>query len=293
MSGRLFCFGVGYTGLALARALIGDGWQVTGTRRQADAAEKDIAVAAFSGETAMADAGALAEATHVLSTVPPDPGGDPVLALHRGDLAASRGRQWLGYLSTTGVYGDTGGKPVDESAPLRPTSVYAERRLAAERAWCELWTAHGVPVHVFRLPGIYGPGRNPFRGLRQGTAVRIDKPGHVFSRIHVEDIVATLRASMARPNPGAVYNVCDDHPAAAAEVIAHAATLLGRALPPLVPFADADLSARAQAFYADNRRVSNRRIKDELGVRLRFPGYREGLAAILAEAAPASAEADA
>ena len=287
MSGRLFCFGLGYTGAALARRLLGEGWSVSGTRRAG------IEAIAFTGATPMADARALRRATHLLSTIPPDARGDPVLAHHGADIAACGGLRWAGYLSTTGVYGDSGGAWVDEAAPCRPTSVEARRRLAAEDAWLDLWNAHRVPVHIFRLPGIYGPGRNPFRALREGTARRIDKPGHAFSRIHVDDIVAGLRASMERPNRGAVYNLCDDEPAAAAEVIAHAAVLLGRPPPPLVPFAGADLSPRARAFYADNRRVSNRRIKDELGVRLRFPSYREGLAAIFAEASPASADAGA
>ena len=241
----------------------------------------------------MAETRALSEANHLLSTVPPDSSGDPVLRWNGAEIAACRELKWVGYLSTTGVYGDTGGEWVDESGALRPTNVHSERRLAAESAWLDLWRAHRVPVHVFRLPGIYGPGRNPFRALREGTAVRVDKPGHAFSRVHVEDIVATLGASMERPNPGAVYNVCDDEPAAAAEVVAHAARLLGRRVPPLLLFESADLSPRARAFYADNRRVSNYRIKDELGVRFRFPSYREGLAAILAEIEPASAEADA
>ena len=290
MRGRLFCFGLGYTGMALARALVGEGWRVAGSRHQADESEDDIAVAAFSGGSAMAEVRALSEATHLLATVPPDSLGDPVLAHHARDIAACRGLQWAGYLSTTGVYGDTGGDWLDESAAPRPTSAEAKRRLAAETAWLDLGTARGVPVHVFRLSGIYGPGRNAFRALREGTAVRIDKPGHAFSRVHVEDIVTTLRASMAHPKPGAVYNVCDDEPAAAAEVIAYAATLMGCPPPPLVPFERADLSPRARDFYADNRRVSNRRIKGELGVRLRFPSYREGLAAILGEARSASAE---
>ena len=292
MSARLFCFGLGYTGMALARALIGEGWKVAGTRRVAGEAD-GLTLTAFSGSAPMSSLSALAEATHLLSTVPPGPDGDPVLAQHGADIAACRTLRWAGYLSTTGVYGDSGGEWVDEAAPRRPSSLEAKRRAAAEDAWLDLWNARRVPVHVFRLPGIYGPGRNPFRALREGTAVRIDKPGHAFSRIHVGDIVTTLRASMDRANPGAVYNVCDDEPAAAAAVIAYAATLLGRPPPPLVPFERADLSPRRRAFYADNRRVSNRRIKNELGVRLRFPNYRDGLAAILAEAAPASAEADA
>jgi nucleoside-diphosphate-sugar epimerase len=153
--------------------------------------------------------------------------------------------------------------------------------VAAETAWLDLWRRRGVPVHVFRLAGIYGPRRSAFDSLRQARAQRIDKPGQVFSRIHVDDIAAVLSVSMAKPNPGAIYNVCDDDPAAPAEVIAYAAGLLGIELPPLVPFAQAELSDMAQSFYADNKRVRNDRIKRELGVELAYPDYRQGLAAIL------------
>jgi nucleoside-diphosphate-sugar epimerase len=187
----------------------------------------------------------------------------------------------VGYLSTTGVYGDRAGGWVDESGELRPTGDRGRRRVAAETAWLDLWRRRGVPVHVFRLAGIYGPRRSAFDSLRQARAQRIDKPGQVFSRIHVDDIAAVLSVSMAKPNPGAIYNVCDDDPAAPAEVIAYAAGLLGIELPPLVPFAQAELSDMAQSFYADNKRVRNDRIKRELGVELAYPDYRQGLAAIL------------
>lgn len=265
----LLCFGFGYTARALAPLLAAEGWAVAGTSRGGGA---DVPFDA-PGE-------ALERATHVLSSVPPDESGDPVLRRHAAALA---GRQWVGYLSTTGVYGDTGGAVVDESAPLRPTSARARRRVEAEAAWLALWRSRGVPVHVFRLAGIYGPGRSAFDQIRAGTARRIDRPGHAFNRIHVDDIALVLRASMARPNPGAVYNVCDDAPAEPAEVVAHACELLALAPPPLTPFAEAAraMSPMAASFWADNRRVSNARIKAELGVRLRFPDYRAGLRAIL------------
>jgi nucleoside-diphosphate-sugar epimerase len=165
---------------------------------------------------------------------------------------------------------------------LRSSGERGRRRVAAEEAWLDLWRRHGVPVHVFRLAGIYGPGRSPFGGLRAGTARRIDRPGQVFSRIHVDDIASILIASMARPRPGAVYNVCDDQAAAPADVVAHAAALLGLQPPPLVPFEAAELSPLARSFWDDNKRVSNTLIKQELGVSLRYPSFREGLAAILA-----------
>ncbi len=165
---------------------------------------------------------------------------------------------------------------------MRPSGERGRRRVAAEQGWLDLWRRHGVPVHIFRLAGIYGPSRTPFEALRAGTAMRIDKPDQVFSRIHVEDIASVLLASMTNPRPGAVYNVCDDEPAAPADVTAHAAGLLGVRVPLLVPFAAAELSPMARSFWADNKRVSNALIKTELGVTLRYPNYREGLAAILA-----------
>ena len=192
--------------------------------------------------------------------------------------------EWIGYLSTTGVYGDTGGAWVDESAVhRRRAAARGRRRVKAERGWRALGAAHGVPVHVFRLAGIYGPGRNAIASVRRGAAKRIERPGQVFSRIHVADIAQVLAASIARPRAGAIYNVCDDEPAPGADVVAHACALLGVAPPPPVPLADAGLSPMARSFYADNRRVSNALIKEELGVELRYPDYRAGLAALLAE----------
>jgi nucleoside-diphosphate-sugar epimerase len=209
--------------------------------------------------------------------------GDLVVAMHDSDIAAMRGLSWLGYLSTTGVYGDRGGGWVDETAALLPTGERGRRRVTAEQGWLELWRRCGVPVHIFRLAAIYGPGRSAFDALRAGTAKRIDKPGQVFSRIHVEDLASVLIASMARPRPGAVYNVCDDDPASPAAVVADAAELLGVEAPPLVALEAAGLSPMARSFYDDSKRVANRLIKTELGVRLRHPDYRTGLAAILAE----------
>jgi nucleoside-diphosphate-sugar epimerase len=227
-------------------------------------------------------AGVLDGVTHILVSVPPDAAGDPVLAVHGEDIARIGSLGWLGYLSTTGVYGDRSGGWVDESAALTPTGERGRRRVAAEAAWFELWHRHGVPVHIFRLAAIYGPGRSPFEALRAGTAKRIDKPGQVFSRIHVEDLAAVLAASISRPRPGAVYNVCDDDPAPPEAVTAYAARLLGVLAPPLVSLEGAGLSPMALSFYDDNKRVSNRLIKTELGVALRYPDYRAGLAAILA-----------
>ncbi|MFN4090371.1 MAG: NAD-dependent epimerase/dehydratase family protein [Alphaproteobacteria bacterium] len=232
---------------------------------------------------------ALAGTTHVLLSVPPDAEGDPALDLHGGDLVRCAGGSlaWIGYLSTTGVYGDRGGGWVDETVPVRPGSERARRRAAAEASWLAFGRDRGVPVQIFRLPGIYGPGRSQIEAVRAGRAHRIDKPGQVFSRIHVDDIVAVLRASMARPRAGAVYNVADDLPAPSHDVTAFACDLLGVEPPPLVPYAAADLSPMARSFYAESRRVANRLIKAELGVTLRYPDYRAGLRAILAGEAAA------
>jgi nucleoside-diphosphate-sugar epimerase len=283
---HLFCFGFGYTARVLARRLAAEGWIADGTCRTADRASA-LRGAGFPAEMFDRDhplpRAALDGVTHLLVSVPPDVAGDPVLAVHGDDIARIESLQWLGYLSTTGVYGDRGGAWVDETAELSPSGERGRRRVGAEAGWLELWHGRGVPVHIFRLAGIYGPGRNAFDALRAGTAKRIDKPGQVFSRIHVADLAAVLAASIARPRPGAVYNVCDDDPTAPEAVVAHAAGLLSLPVPALVPLEAAGLSAMARSFYDDNKRVSNRLIKNELGVTLRYPDYRAGLAAILAD----------
>ncbi len=256
-----------------------------GTHRTADTAAatpRGIEMRVFDRAHPLVDARELLSgATHLLSSVPPDEEGDPVLDMHGEDIAAARGLRWVGYLSTTGVYGDRGGGWVDETSELRPTGERGRRRVAAEMRWLELQRRRGIPVHVFRLAGIYGPGRSALDTVRSGQARRIVKPGQLFSRIHVADIAQVLRASMARPRPGAVYNVCDDDPAPPADVIAFACDLLGLPPPPPVPIEQSELSDMALSFYADNKRVSNQRTKQELGVRLLYPSYRDGLAALL------------
>jgi len=283
---RLFCFGLGYCALRLADSLLAEGWTVAGTCRAAaarDALRARGIDAHLFGDGVRLDPSALAGGTHLLTSIPPGEAGDPVLAAHGGDIAAAATFRWAGYLSTTGVYGDRGGGWVDEDTPPRPGMARTRRRAAAEAQWRDYGSAHGIPTHIFRLAGIYGPGRSVLDQVRAGTARRLVKPGQLFSRIHVDDIVAVLRASMARPNPGAIYNVCDDEPAPTPEVVAYAAGLLGVAPPPEVPFEDAELSPMALSFYAENRRVRNGRIKRELGVTLRYPDYRAGLDAILVE----------
>ena len=284
---RLFCFGLGYSALALAETLQARGWRIVGTCR---GAEKQRALAAHGIEALIFDRGrplenaadALAGTTHLLISIPPDAAGDAVVDLHGDDIGGLKGLAWAGYLSTTGVYGDHAGGWVDEDTPRTPGGERGRRRVAAEDAWLDLRRRFGVPVHLFRLAGIYGPGRNALGTVRAGTARRIVKPGQVFSRIHRDDIVQALIASMGAPDPGAAYNLCDDEAAPPQDVILYACRLLGREPPPEIPFAEADLSPMARSFYADNKRVRNERMKQALGVSLKWPTYREGLQGLLA-----------
>ena len=272
----LLSIGHGYSAQALSRHLLPQGWRVIGTTRSEDKAKRlrAMGVEALLWPGDISDA--LGQATHVLSSVAPDGAGDPVLR-ELGPQIARAGLEWVGYLSTTAVYGHHGGDWVDEETPLVPTTARGAARVRAELAWAAL----GLPLHIFRLAGIYGPGRGPFEKVRDGTARRIFKPGQVFSRVHVEDIAGVLAASMARPAPGSVYNVCDDDPASPEAVLSLAAALLGLPEPPMVDYADAEMTPLARSFYAENKRVRNGRIK-ALGVRLQYPTYREGLAGILA-----------
>jgi nucleoside-diphosphate-sugar epimerase len=223
---------------------------------------------------------AIEAADVVLSTIPPTPDADPALAAYGDRIAAAPRLSWIGYLSTIGVYGDRGGGWVDEASPCAPLSTRSRQRRAAEEAWLDFGRRSGKAVHVFRLAGIYGPGRNVLDSLAHGTARRVVKPGQVFNRIHVDDIVQVLLASMAQPRPGAVYNVADDEPAPPQDVVAYAASLAGFEPPPEVSFLHAALSPMAASFYGENKRASNRLIKEELGVTLRYPTYREGLQAL-------------
>ena len=276
MTKTLLSIGHGFSARALAPRLIDRGWRVIGTTRSH---EKAAALEAEGVEPLIWPGTPLplGKATHLLTSVAPGPAGDPVLAEASDALRAAQHIEWAGYLSTTGVYGDHGGDWVDETAPLTPATKRGKARVDAEAAWAAL----DLPLHIFRLAGIYGPGRGPFAKVRNGTARRIIKEGQVFSRIHVEDIATVLEASIDHPNPGAVYNVCDDDPAPPQDVLAHAAELLGLPLPPEVPFDQADMTPMARSFYSDSKRVRNDRIKQELGVKLRYPDYRSGLAALL------------
>jgi nucleoside-diphosphate-sugar epimerase len=285
---RLFAFGLGYSAQTLAARLAHKGWQLAGTARDEANIERLRAhgyeVVRFAGEPGNLEIpGLLQGTTHLLHSIPPGQIGDPVLAQYREAIATLSSLEWIGYLSTVGVYGDQQGRWVDETTQPSPNSERTEARVEAEKAWLEFGQATGRKVQVFRLAGIYGPGRSAFDKLLAGTARRVKKDGQVFSRIHVEDIASVLEASMVQPRGGAIYNVADDEPAAPDAVVAYAAELLGVAPPPEVTFADADLSPMARSFYEGSRRIGNARIKSELGVALAYPTYREGLAALLAE----------
>ncbi len=272
----LLSLGHGYSAAALARRLLPEGWSVIGTtRHRPDALRAEgVEPLIWPGDLAPA----LARATHVLASAAPDANGDPFLQAALPAIRAAR-PEWVGYLSTTSVYGDHQGAWVDEETPLNPASARSVERVLAERQWL----ATGLPVHIFRLAGIYGPGRGPFEKVRDGSARRILKPGQVFGRIHVEDIATVLRASIQRPNPGRIYNVTDDEPAPAEDVLSHAAALLGLPEPPAIPFEEAQMTPMARSFYLESKRVRNSRIKAELGVSLAYPDYRSGLAALAAE----------
>jgi nucleoside-diphosphate-sugar epimerase len=283
-AGRLFCFGLGFSSLALAARLLPKGWDISGTcrdhERQDTIPKKNICI--FDGAHSTPEiSAAISHATHLLITIPPQPSGDVVLKNFSEVISNASHLQWVGYISSTGVYGDSGGEWVDEAAPLRGSTELNRRRVEVESAWLKLGVDYGLPVMIFRCVGIYGLGRNLLVSVKQGRARRIDKPGLVFSRIHAEDLAQTLEASMRTPQPGEVYNVSDDCPCPPAEAVEYACNLLGVEPPPLVPYAEADLSPIARGFYNTNKRISNKKIKNELGVKLRYPDYRSGLDALL------------
>ena len=284
---NLFCFGLGYTASRFALHARDHGHAAAGTKTSLDSDDAKalqharVKLAAFRGDGRSADAARLLDgATHVLVSIPPDLEGDPVLRHHRADLAQRPSIEWIGYLSTVGVYGDRQGQWVDETAALRPTSERSLRRVAAERAWLEFARAAGQRVEIFRLAGIYGPGRSMIEALRRGTAKRLVKPGQVFNRIHVDDIVSTLEAVRSAEPRFDIYNVTDDEPAPPQEVVKFAAELIGVPAPPEIAFERATLTPMARSFYGENKRVSNARLKSALGLTLAYPTYREGLAAI-------------
>ncbi len=273
---KLFIFGQGFCGQELAKRQRALGWTVIGTHRASTEKDDDWV---FDRDHPLPKS-ALADITHVVASIPPDEQGDPALEwmMRFGPWPALR---WIGYLSTTGVYGDHGGAWVTEESELRAQAGRSARRILAERRWLE----SGLPIHVFRLPGIYGPGRSALEQVESGAAHRVIRPGQLFGRIHVADVANAVAASMARPNPGAIFNVADDEPALPSDVVAYAAQLLGVAPPPELTWEQAQtaLSPMALSFYADNKKVDNTRLKQELGVTLLYPNFRVGLSALLQE----------
>jgi uncharacterized protein YbjT (DUF2867 family) len=283
---NLFCFGYGYSCDHVSRSLQMRGWHIVGTTRDPEKRalmkSQNIKAYIFDYDSPLDDAlRYLRGTTHLLISTPPDDRGDPAFVLHGEDLRQIDTLQWIGYLSSTAVYGDRTGGWVDENSETRPNTKRGSRRLYAERQWLSLYEEAGLPVHIFRLAGIYGPGRSALDSVRAGNSRRINKPGHAFSRIHIDDIVQALTASMDKPNPGAIYNLADDLAAPSHELIKLACEMLDLPVPPLLPYEEADMAPITRSFYADNKRVKNDRIKSELGVKLEYPTYVEGLQACL------------
>jgi len=284
---HLFCFGLGYSAQRVARQLADDGWTISATARTSATAESirhmGYRVCPLYKDARENVIAALREATHLLLSAAPDASGDPLLNLiGDADIAAFKNLQWIGYLSTVGVYGDSEGTWIDETAPLAASSVRGRRRIEAEAAWVSFAQRLNARMQIFRLAGIYGPGRSAIDRLREGTAHRIIKPDQVFNRIHVDDIAQAVIAGIAGRGSEQVYNVTDDEPGPPQDVVTFAAELLQVPPPPEVPFAQAELTPMARSFYADNKRIRNARLRQDLGVSLKFPTYRDGLRAVLA-----------
>jgi nucleoside-diphosphate-sugar epimerase len=278
MKKHMLFFGLGFSAEALARRLDPTNWKITGTSRSVEGAAR-IAALGHTGVVFSEMDIVPYDVTHIVTSIPPDADGDPVLRKFSVQLAARAASfEWLAYLSTTGVYGDHAGAWVDEDTALTPNTERGHRRQSAETAWRAL---HNLPVHIFRLAGIYGPGRNALESLKDGTAKRVIRAGQIFSRIHVEDIAGILEASISKPNPGRAYNVADDEPCPPQDVITYGAGLLGIAPPPEIPFEGAYLSPMARSFFMDSKRVSNARVKTELNYRFQFPNYKLGLKSLL------------
>ena len=280
-TGHLFCFGYGYTAQFLARYLISKNWRVSASSRSGDVSQTVEGVSLKPFETLNAED--FHTATHILISIPPSTAGDPVLMENKNTLfEMSKNISWIGYLSATSVYGDAKGLLVSETSPLKPSNNRAKHRVLAEKSWLNLCSTYQLPVHIFRLAGIYGPHRNVFQRIKRGNTQVIDEPNIKFSRIHVEDIVKVLFASMLKPVPGQVYNVCDDKAAIQSDVLKYAAELLQIALPKPVQLevARKNMSPVQENFWRDNKIVCNKKIKVDLGILLKYPTYEEGLLAI-------------
>lgn len=288
---HLFCFGLGYSSGVVADLLRKRGWRISGTSTSPAGAgrltDQGYGGLTFDGTTASRSIKEeLNSATHVLLSIPPGAGGDPAFLQHGRDIAERKSIAWIGYFSTVGVYGDANGGWVSEETEAKPSSERGQRRLAAEQNWLKLAREAGKNAAVFRLPGIYGPGRSAIDDVLGGTARSIIKADQVFNRIHVDDIAAAVIASIERPHPGRVYNVTDDEPGPPQDVVNFAAGLLGHPPPPSLDYETATLSPMARSFYSENKRVSNARMKAELGILLKYPNYRDGLRAIAQSAQP-------
>ena len=281
---RFFCFGYGYAANYLGHELQNEeqGWTLGGTVRdiekQRELLSRRIRARIFDDEHPIADPETLfGRFTHLLLTIPPSQDGDMVFNMHAEDIARLKNLKWLGYLSSTSVYGDRDGGAVNEQSEVRPTSARGSKRALAEQQWMSLYERYGIPVHIFRLSGIYGPGRSALDSVQAGMSRRINKPGHKFNRIHVEDIAQVLRQSFENPNPGSIYNLADDSPTPSYDVIEYACELLGQPVPPIIPFDDANLAPITSSFYNDNKHVLNDKIKSELGTKLKYENYQKGL----------------
>lgn len=287
---NLLIFGLGYTASHFAARYGGRFAHVAGTFRTAVPGETlpelpGITRLEYDGlKPTPAIEAAIDKATHILTSIAPDEEGDPVLRHFGEAIATAPNLAWIGYLSTVGVYGDAGGAWIDETAPLQPTLERNAMRVTVEQAWLDLAHRRAADAQIFRLAGIYGPGRNAIVNLKRGTARRVVKPGQVFNRIHVEDIAGVVMAGIARPKAGPFFNVTDNEPAPPQDVVTFAAERLGVEPPPEVPYDEAQMTPMARSFYGENKRVSNRLIREELGYSLAFPTYRDGIRACAAEA---------
>ncbi len=288
--GLMFGFGLGYSFHMVAHAVQDDlGFKVAGTtttpEKKARLSEKvGLPVYLFDRDRPLEDAAAtFAGVTHMLCSIPPDEDGDIAVGMHGKDIAAIEGLRWAGLMSTTGVYGNRDGDWVDEASETAPNNRRSELRVKAEQDWLGLWQDHGVPAHIFRLAGIYGPGRSPLDQVRSGHARRLIKPGLVLGRIHLDDIVGAVMASIAKPNPGRIYNLTDDEPMPPQDIVSYACELLGVDPPQETDYAGAELPPIMREFYEDCKRVSNKRLKEELGYTFKHPTFRDGLRALLAK----------
>lgn len=284
---NLLCFGAGYSAKRISKNLLKKGWQVSGTCRTYESAKFLSAIGVeplvfYRNEFTPELKSKIAQATHIIISIPPDSLGDPVLNVFKNELLCKTNPiQWIGYFSSTGVYGDHHGEWVDEQSKTKTVNEQGLQRLNAEREWLMLYKYFSLPIHIFRIAGIYGPQRNPLDQARIGKAQRIFKEDFVFSRIHVDDIANAIECSIAKPNPGSIYNLADDEPAPYHEVVEYAYRLLNMKMPPLKPIEAADISSIQRLFFSESRKISNLKISKELKVIMKYPNFRKGLLSLL------------